>query len=218
MDDKKKIEAILFTTGKFMDVEEIARVCGVGSVGYVKQVLEKLKKEYEEKDSSLQIVQERNKYRLNIKKEYGLLANKLVSSSEFDAPTTKTLAVIAYKQPVMQADVIKIRGNKAYDHIRQLKEDGLVTSEKSGRTRILKLTSKFYDYFDTAVDSVKQVFKDVEEKVKEGVAGKAGMTVHELEEKEKLLEEKDKQEEKKKENALFAESTSLNTENSGSNL
>lgn len=148
VEDKKKVEAVLFTVGKFITIEEIAKACNIGSVGYVKQIIEELKKEYETRDTSLQIIQEENKYKLNIRKEFGHLTNKLVSETEFDAPTTKTLAIIAYKQPMLQAEVIKIRGNKAYDHIKVLKEAGLITAEKSGRTRLLKLTPKFYDYFD----------------------------------------------------------------------
>ena len=194
-DDKKKVEAILFTTGKYTEIEEIARVCELGSIGYVKQLLAAVQQDYEHKESSLHIVQEGTKYRLNIKKEYGVLANKLVSSGEFDAPTTKTLAVIAHRLPALQSDIIKIRGNKSYDHIRQLKEDGLLVSEPHGRTRILKLTQKFYEYFDTAPDAVRQVFKNVEGNVKHKVAEKAGMTVHELDEKAKLLAEKDEAEE-----------------------
>ena len=36
-----------------------------------------------------------------------------------------------------------------------LKDQGFVTSDKSGRTRILKLTQKFYDYFDVVDDTLK---------------------------------------------------------------
>ena len=118
-----------------------------------------------ERGSGLVIVQEENKWKLNIKKEYGELATKLIGSSEFDNPTTKTLAVIAYKQPVLQSAIIKIRGNKAYDHVKVLLERELITSEKHGRTRLLKLTHKFYDYFDTAEEKVKEMFKSVSEKM-----------------------------------------------------
>ncbi len=161
MNDKHKVEAILFTTGKFMSLDEIARVCEIGSMGYVKELLEELKKEYEQRDSALTIVQQENLVKLNIKKDYGYLANKLVSDSELDSPTTKTLAVIAYKQPVLQHEIIKIRGNKAYDHIKILKEQNLITTEKRGRSRLIKLTPQFYNYFDTAAEEVKEQFKNL---------------------------------------------------------
>jgi len=161
MSDQQKVEAILFTTGRFMSVEEIAKVCGIGSIGYVKELLEALQKAYEQRDTALQILCQDNTYKLNIKKDYGYLANKLVSDSELDSPTTKTLAVIAYKQPVLQHEIIKIRGNKAYDHIKLLREQNLITTEKAGRSRLIKLTPHFYDYFDTAAEAVKEQFKNV---------------------------------------------------------
>ncbi|MFH0936640.1 MAG: SMC-Scp complex subunit ScpB [Candidatus Woesearchaeota archaeon] len=161
MEDKKKVEAVLFTTGKFMDLEEISKACGIGSIGYIKELIEQLKKDYSEKDSALTIQELDNKYKLNIKKEYGHITNKLISTKELDSPTTKTLAIIAYKQPVLQSTVIKVRGNKAYDHINILKEQGLILSEKAGRTRMLKLTSKFYDYFDIDDKALKETLNQI---------------------------------------------------------
>ncbi len=193
-EDKRKIEAVLFTTGRFMNLQEIAQACEIGSVGYVKEQLRELMKEYEQRQGALHIIEQEGKFKLNIRKEYGVLANKLVSTSEFDHPTTKTLAIIAYKHPALQSEIIKARGNKAYDHVKILAEQGLVTSEKHGRTRLLKLTSKFYDYFDTATDAVKDIFKNVEEGVKQQVAAQAGMTPQEVEEKARLLEEAERKE------------------------
>ncbi len=182
-----------------MTVEEIGQACELGSTGYVKEQLIELMKEYEQRGGALHIVEQDGRFKLNIRKAYGHLANKLVSSSEFDNPTTKTLAIIAHKHPALQSEVIHIRGNKAYDHISVLKESGLVTSEKSGRTRLLKLTPKFYEYFDTADDRVKQVFSSVEQSVKQQVAVKAGMTVEEVEQKEQLLKEAEQKEKEMKE-------------------
>ena len=193
-EDKKKIEAVLFTTGRFMEVQEIADASEIGSVGYVSELLKNLIEDYKIKDGALHIIEHEGKFKLNIRKEYGMLANKLVSTSEFDNSTTKTLAIIAYKNPAMQSDIIKARGNKAYDHIKTLKESGLVTSDKSGRTRLLKLTPKFYDYFDTANEAIKETFSSTEENTKKRIAEKAGMTLDEVDEKEKLLEELEKKE------------------------
>ena len=152
---KKQVEAILFTTGKFMSIEELASVLNIEKEK-IKQVLSQLEQDYSKKDTALEIQKQKNKFKLNIKKEHGHLTNKLLSSKEFDSPTTKTLAIIAYRNPTIQAESIKIRGNKAYDHIKSLVESNLVTSEKYGRTRLLKLTSNFYDYFDIAEKELKE--------------------------------------------------------------
>jgi len=165
-EEKKKVEAVLFSTGRFMTVAEIAEILELKN-DTVRETLEELEREYKEKESALTVQSHEDKFKLNIRKEYGYITNRLVSSTEMDSPTTKTLAVIAFKNPALQSDVIKIRGNKAYDHITTLKEQGLVTSEKHGRTRLLKLSDKFYDYFDTAQPNIKEKFEEIKEKYKE---------------------------------------------------
>lgn len=155
-EEKNKVEAILFTTGRFLTLEEISRLCGVGSVGYIKTILEGLQKEYTERGAALEIVNDKERWKLNIRKEYLHLTEALLTDAELDLPTQETLALIAYKQPAIQSDVVHVRGNKSYDHIRKLKEEGFLVSEKFGRTRILKLTQKFYDYFDVVEDELKE--------------------------------------------------------------
>ena len=92
-DYKNRIEAILFTTGRLMDVEEIARLCSMGSIGVVKDLLEELRNDYENKGSALGIINEDNKFKLGIRKEYNYLTTNLINDSELDEPTTKTLAL-----------------------------------------------------------------------------------------------------------------------------
>ncbi|MDD5178014.1 MAG: SMC-Scp complex subunit ScpB [Candidatus Nanoarchaeia archaeon] len=162
----KKIEAILFTTGRFMDIEEIAKLAELGSVGFVKDALEELKKKYETNEGSLTILEENGKFKLSIKKEFNYLTTKLLDQTEIDNPTMNTLALIAYQKPVLQSDIIKMRGNGAYDHIKFLKDNDFILTEKKGRTRIIDLAPKFYDYFDIVEDQLVSKLKELE-KVKE---------------------------------------------------
>ena len=55
--------------------------------------------------------------------------------------------MIAYKQPVKQSVIVKIRGNKAYDHIKRFTEQGLLNKKRVGHTSELSLTEKFHEYF-----------------------------------------------------------------------
>lgn len=158
MNLRHQIEAILYTLGKFVTIEELAKLASTNP-NKVKKILDQLKQEYTKRETALTIQELDNKVKLNIKKEFGHITNKLLSDKELDNPTTKTLAMIAYKSPVKQSDIIKIRGNKAYDHVKSLKESGLISSEKLGRTRLLKLTPHFYDYFDIAKKELKEKLK-----------------------------------------------------------
>ena len=83
----------------------------------------------------------------------------------------ETLAVIAWKYPVLQSEVTKIRTNKAYEHLRELEEMGYITREKKGRTRQIKLTQKFFDYFDIVEkEKLKEKFKGIADKQEEKLA------------------------------------------------
>ncbi len=184
---KNKIEAILFTTGRFMDTEEIARLCHIGSIGLVKEALKDLIKSYDNGQGALRVFEENGKFKLNIRKQYNYLTSKLLTDSELDKPTQETLAIIAYKNPMLQSDLVKVRGNGAYEHVKILKEQELITSEKKGRTRVLKLASKFFDYFDVVPEDLNQNFEKVESKVLE--TSENGGEV-DKERQEKLIENK----------------------------
>ncbi|QQG38442.1 MAG: SMC-Scp complex subunit ScpB [Candidatus Woesearchaeota archaeon] len=164
MDDhKKKIEAILFATGKSLSLEELARLCATNSTDLIKQALQELQKEYSQKDTSLELVGENDFYKLAVKKDYQGTIKDLLPKTELDKSLLETLSVIAWKQPMTQSEVVKVRGTLTYDHVKILKEAGYVESEKLGRTRKLKLTSKFYDYFDISREELKDKFKNVKD-------------------------------------------------------
>ncbi|MEM4702885.1 MAG: SMC-Scp complex subunit ScpB [Candidatus Pacearchaeota archaeon] len=152
----KRLEATMFLAARFMSVEELVRVTGINPI-MLKELLEKLEKKYKEENSSIHIIKqtfsEENKvqeyYKMDVKPEFHSFVNKLVSGdAEFTKAEQETLAIIAYKQPIKQSVVVKIRGNKAYDHVKHFIIAGLVHGKKLGRTQELTLTEKFYDYFN----------------------------------------------------------------------
>ena len=55
-DVKNKIEAVLFTTGRSLSLQEISQLTGIGSMGILKESLESLKSEYESRGGVLQII------------------------------------------------------------------------------------------------------------------------------------------------------------------
>jgi len=88
-------------------------------------------------------------WKMDVAEKYHYLINKLATgNAEFTKAEQETLAVIAYKQPIKQSVVIKIRGNKSYDHIKKFRDLGLVTAKKAGHTYDLNLSEEFYEYFN----------------------------------------------------------------------
>lgn len=149
----------MFSSGRRMALEELSRLCHA-SMEEVKNALEELKKEYEQKDSSLMIVEEGNFWKLTTREHYLDVVKKIVTETELTKSLMETLAVIAFKYPILQSEVIKIRTNKAYDHLKELEEIGYITRQKHGRTNLIKLTDKFFTYFSLTKEELKDKFRD----------------------------------------------------------
>lgn len=158
---KKQLEAVLFAAGRKMAVEELARLCRTNSPE-AQQQLQELKQEYEAKDSSLLLMDESDGWKLTVREQYASVVQKIVAETELTKTVIETLAVIAWKAPILQSTVIKMRTNKAYDHIAMLEKSGFISREKKGRSQLIKLTDRFFKYFDLkSQEAVKDKFKEL---------------------------------------------------------
>lgn len=142
----RKIEAALFVSGRWLDLQQLITLTDINPI-LLRQLMDKLKEKHNE-ESGIDILEKDNMWKMDVKPEYTSMINKLATgSSEFTKAEQETLAVIAYKQPVKQSVIIKIRGNKAYEHIKNFISLGLVKSKRAGHTLDLELSEDFYDYF-----------------------------------------------------------------------
>jgi len=154
---ERKIEALLFAT-QGLTTARIAEKLGSDEASVVR-ALNGLMKVYDERDSAFIISQQADLWKLTVRTEHVNLVKDLIPS-EFPKSLLETLGVIAWKNPVKQSDVIKLRGNKAYNHIKSLENIGFVASVPRGKSCELKLTDKFYDYFNSEPGDVKKNFAD----------------------------------------------------------
>ncbi|MBU1136177.1 MAG: SMC-Scp complex subunit ScpB [Nanoarchaeota archaeon] len=142
-----KIEAALFISGRWLSLQELIMLTDINPI-LLKQLLEKLNNKYSNMNTALDILSKENSWKMDVKSEHTDMINKFATgSSEFTKAEQETLAVIAYKQPIKQSVIVKIRGNKSYEHIRKFVQLGLLKSKKLGRTKELNLSEEFYDYF-----------------------------------------------------------------------
>ena len=118
---RKKIEAVLFSVGKSLDVSELMKMIKESDKGKVTACLIELKKKYnEDENNSLMILQDGESWKLTIKDQYIDVAKEIGVETELSKTIMETLAVIAYKNPVLQSEVIKIRTNNNTSEIRYL--------------------------------------------------------------------------------------------------
>ncbi len=188
---KKQLEAVLFSSGRAMTTEELSEITSIPKKD-VKKSLDELKKDYDSKDSSLAVMQEGELWKLNIREKYVSLVTKIIADTELSKTVLETLGVIAWKAPMLQSEVVNIRSGQAYDHIKELVDLGFIKKEKQGRSFLVRLTEKFFEYFDVpSENAMKEVLKEVivpEKKEKLGVLEVVAVDDEELK-KEKTLED-----------------------------
>jgi segregation and condensation protein B len=165
------LEAALYVAGRPLNINELCSVLKTRSKNKVKKLVKVLMREYINRKTALEILELKDeRYVLQLKAEFTPHVRKFVNRPLLSIGPLKTLSYIAYRQPVSQKRVIEVRGHHAYGHIKLLKEMGLVASERSGRSTVLRTTEYFADYFglshDTAVmkKELKHVFEDFAKK------------------------------------------------------
>jgi len=179
-DDLKILEAVFFISGRFLSMQELISLSDLNPI-IIGDLIERLKDKYNKEDSALEIVEKNGLWKMDVKQEYSNIINKLATgSSEFSKAEQETLAIIAYKQPIKQSVIIKIRGNKAYEHIKKLSDLELIKKKKLGHTHELSLSEDFYDYFNVSESERtnilglnEEIKKEIEEVEKEVEAEEA---------------------------------------------
>ncbi len=147
-ENMKKLEAIFFVSGRFLNMQDFVALSDLNPI-VIQEVLEKLKEKYDKEDSALQIIEKSGMWKMDVRPEYSDIINKLATgNAEFSKGEQETLAIIAFKHPIKQSVIIKIRGTKAYDHIKKFVDLGLIKKKKMGHTSELSLSDEFYDYFN----------------------------------------------------------------------
>jgi segregation and condensation protein B len=139
-------------------------------MGYVKEMLEKLQKDYEGR--GMEIVNTPQGWVMQVRSEFLGKVAHLTPYADISEGCKRSLAIIAYKEPVSQAEIIRIQGNKAYSYLKQLQKRNLIRAEKKGRTKIIKLTQEFERYFGEEKESIKEKLESFQKEEKEEPAKK----------------------------------------------
>lgn len=156
----RKVEAIFFVSGRFLSMQDLIALSDLNPIS-IREILEKIQKDYDSRASALQIVEKNGMWKMDVRPEYAHIINKIATgSSEFTKAEQESLAIIAFKQPMKQSILIKIRGNKAYDHIKKFSELNLIRKKKMGHTYELNLSDDFYDYFNVSEGTIKEKLKE----------------------------------------------------------
>ena len=163
LDLKSQVEAILFITDKPLKTGAISKMLNA-AYDDIQSALVQLIQEYEDRNTGLEIGTD-DGYIIQVKTQYLNIVTEMMPL-ELNPGPMRTLSAIALKEPVLQSEVIDMRGSGAYDHINDLVEMDLITKTPKGLTYILKTTNKFDQYFRLSQEANKIKEKLQEETVK----------------------------------------------------
>lgn len=151
--EEKTVEALLFTMGRSVSVEEIAIALGLGERP-AEEAAERLRRRYAERAGGILIERWEGRYQMCTNpEEYDALIRvvKQPKKPVLTDVVMETLAIIAYKQPITKAEIERIRGVKSDHAVNRLVEFELVAEvgrlDAPGRPALFATTEEFLHRF-----------------------------------------------------------------------
>ncbi|MFQ5806404.1 MAG: SMC-Scp complex subunit ScpB [Phycisphaerae bacterium] len=148
------IEAILFSSDAPLSAARLADLAGSCTPAAVRRQIEALNRKYEQMGLSFRIEAIARGYQMMTLADFRpwvAKLNKQRSETRLSAAALETLSIIAYKQPVIRADVEAIRGVACGEVISRLRDMGLIRvlgrAEVVGRPLLYGTTKKFLAVF-----------------------------------------------------------------------
>lgn len=140
------LEATLFSAGRSLSVAEMSENLGydeeeiIESMGNLQSTIKR------RRGGGLQVVEIGGKWAMEVKPG---IADHLPKETKSELPPKllKAAALIAYHQPMPQSRLVELLGQRAYDHIRELAQAGLIGRRRDGNTRRLTTTRRFSEMF-----------------------------------------------------------------------
>lgn len=149
-----RLEAALIVADEPLAARKLADIAGLADAAEARALVERLQRLYDSDGSAFQVEEIAGGYQLLTRPQYHPWLARLKRTGHelrLTSATLETLAVIAYKQPIMRAEVEKVRGVACGEVIRQLMEKGLVRvagrHDSLGRPQLYGTTKKFLQAF-----------------------------------------------------------------------
>lgn len=153
-DLKRIIEALLFVSETPLNLAQLCQVLESNERDAVKQAVADLEEEYKQSERAMKIVQVAGGWVFRTHKEMAFWLRKLKKQqvTRLSKAALETLSVVAYKQPVLKAEIERIRGVEVGGILRTLMEKNLVRvagrQDLPGRPLIYCTTRRFLEVFD----------------------------------------------------------------------
>lgn len=155
MDDIKNIiESLLFVAEAPLTIDRIKSVVSVSDAREIREALTRLSEEYEARKGGFFLREVAGGYQIRTRPEYTEWIRRLIQPNppRISKAALETLAIVAYKQPVLRSDIENIRRVDCGGILRMLLERKLIRvlgrKEIPGRPLIYGTTKQFLEIFD----------------------------------------------------------------------
>ena len=175
--EKRLVESVLFSTSKPVSIKDIKQATGL-TQKTINNALNELIQSYNNErknETSMEIIKAGDKFVMQVKKKYSN-QSVMVAKPEIQDYLLKTLALIAFHQPVKQSNLRRMIGPKVYEHVDELSAMRLIYAKKHGTTEMLTTTKLFPEYF--GIDTTKS------EEIKDMLIKKVAKSLDNAEEQE----------------------------------
>lgn len=158
MSPEQIVEATLFASQRPLTPSELMRADESLTAERVREVLQTLRKRYEEEEHAFQIYQLGEGYQILTRPEYAPYLERFDAvgpkGGALSQAALETLAIIAYRQPIGRVEIDEIRGVDSSTVLRTLQEWELVEvtgrGDGLGRPLLYGTSQKFLDHFGFA--------------------------------------------------------------------
>jgi segregation and condensation protein B len=153
-DVKNIVESLLFVAQEPLSPERLKKILEPAQAGAIAEAIAALRADYDSRQGGFYLAEVAGGYQFRTRPEYTAWIRRLVDPKpvRLSKAALETLAIIAYKQPVIRSDVEHIRGVDCGGVLRQLLERKLIRvlgrKEIAGRPLIYATTRKFLETFD----------------------------------------------------------------------
>lgn len=151
---KAILESLLFVSPEPLSSVRLVAVLGDVTKAEVERTLRSLGEEFEQEGRGIRLVEVAGGYRLVTKQEYASWIKRLdkaKSAAKLSRSALESLAIIAYKQPIVRSEIEEIRGVETSGVVRTLLERKLVRivgrKEVPGRPIMYGTTKFFLEHF-----------------------------------------------------------------------
>ncbi len=147
---RRRIEAVLFMARGPVSSRKLSQFAGLEDGTQARTMVSELNQHYDQVGRAFQVKRVAGGYQLLTRPQFSKWLRQLEhvpSPKRLSRPALETLTVVAYRQPVIKADIEAIRGVASGEMLRQLLEMGYIRifgrSEELGRPFLYATSKEF---------------------------------------------------------------------------